>query len=97
MKILLDYLEAHQRGSIINRQEYLDKYNLAKETEAIQPMKLLQGAPLIVNVDGTYVKLDDLPNLVCDRRYKKYVNDYVSCIHNNEPTMKDIDLTWRRP
>ena len=53
MKVYLEYVRI--RKYFVNREEYLAKYDSSRGN-----YKLLTGAPLLINVDGNYMYLDDI-------------------------------------
>lgn len=85
--IFLDRYKALKHNSIVGREEYLNKYKL----EGSKVPRLLQGAPLIISVEGTYVLVNDLVDL-CDSKVKYFVNNWVSQIKiNGQPDT----IIWR--
>lgn len=89
MTIYLDRYRALKHKAIVDRQLYLLKYN-----NPLKPYQLLQGCPMIINVDGTYVELNKLP-MICERKYGGTVNDYVMAVRRNDPTI-NVTFRWRR-
>lgn len=101
MTVKLNYDAARRCGAIINREEYLQMYNFNKDTITVfkdaitQNMKLVVGAPLIMSVEGTYIKIDELPHL-CDYGVRAIVEEWVSCAHKALIPKTYIKFGWRR-
>ena len=55
---------------------------------------MLKGTPLLINVEGSYVKLEHLINLA-PNYMKEVVSGYVTCIRN-QIWPKDIEFMWSR-
>lgn len=88
MTIYLDYYKAN----IVDLGKYYETYDSNRQTYA-----LLKGAPLLVNVQGSYVKADDLPNLVVNKRFVIIVNQWLLEIRNPiEKDGKALNFRWRR-
>lgn len=87
MTILLNYYKA----KLVDREEFLQEYS------AISGYKMLNGTPLIVNVEGSCVKASDIPELLVSRRYSKQVNDWLMELRNpiNVGKIK-LEFKWRR-
>jgi len=72
MNIYLDYYKAH----IIDRKQFMDKYNLEKTDvngvpfRVIQPYKMLQGTPLLVSVEGSLIDSSTIMDLVVNRNHR---------------------------
>ena len=57
---------------------------------------MLQGAPIIVNVDGSYIKATDIPELIVNRKYAKLVSDWISELRSPlEIGGISLDFKWR--
>lgn len=88
MVIYLDYYKA----KIVDLKEYYETYDSNRQTYA-----MLKGAPLLVNVQGSYVKANDLPNLVVNKRFVIIVNQWLLELRNPiEKDGKALDFRWRR-
>lgn len=89
MTIYLDYYKANK----VDLKEYYRKYDDPKSS-----YKLLNGAPLLVNVEGHYVKANDLPDLVCNRRFIPLVNKWIMELKNpsNVSSRGTLDFKWKR-
>ena len=100
--IKLSLLNALKNGDIIDRNEYFNKYSVVKydingDTDwVIQPYKLLQGAPIIVCIEGHYVKVDSLPGLCINRSDRKNVINWVNDCHNNLAPGGEMNFEWKR-
>lgn len=91
MTILLDYY----RANIVDLKEYFDMYDNPRT-----PYKLLNGAPLLVNAQGSYVKAFDIPELVVNRSYRvlSAINQWLLELKNppNEPSKQVLNFVWRK-
>jgi hypothetical protein len=61
-----------------------------------QPMKLLIGAYTIVNVEGSYVKVDYLMSILTNREDLEYVSEWISSLKNPNIPFRIITYKWRR-
>lgn len=102
--IYLDYNKAVRNKLIVDREAYLEKYNvttLGADGEyginRSQPYRLLQGAPLIISIEGTYVCVNDLLELVTRPRYKATVNKFIQDCKSLCPNKEIIRWVWDRP
>lgn len=88
MTIYLDYYKA----KIVDRFKFYNTYS-----SNTGGYKLLKGSPLLVNVEGSYIRANDIPELLVSRKYAKQVNDWLAEL--KEPTNVGgiiIDFRWRR-
>lgn len=89
MTIKLNYHKAKP----VDLKEYYNKYT---DTDR-RTYRLLQGTPLIVNVEGTYIYVNDIPNILIDRRNIKDVDKWFSELRN--PMNKGgivLNFVWRK-
>lgn len=106
MTIYLEYEKA--RNYLVNRQEFLDRYSIHKEgvkrgddfivtimADTIkQPMQMLRGTPILVNVEGSYIAVQDLLKC-CKRKDYGKVLRYVKGVHGDGlPPV--LELRWQR-
>lgn len=87
--IYLDFYRANK----IDLKEFYAKY------DSKIGYKLLSGAPLVISIEGTYIKVDDLTNLVVNRSKAYIVNQWITEIRNpriqtNNHT--ELEFKWRR-
>jgi hypothetical protein len=88
MTIYLDYY----RAKIVDLNEYYNKYDSNRTTYS-----LLKGAPLLVNVEGSYIDANALPNLVCNKRFVIIVNQYLLELRNPiDKSKSTLNFKWRR-
>ena len=66
MKILLD----REKIKKVDLKKYYDKYSG-------NGYKILKGAPMIINIEGTYVYINDLPKAVHNKKFSFFANQYV--------------------
>lgn len=103
MTILLDRTKALKLDCIVDYKQYMNEFAVVKTSQTVredlvqQPMKLLTGAYTIVNVDGSYVKVDCLMSLLTNREDFKYVLEWISSLRNPTiPFRRMITYKWRR-
>ena len=58
--VYLSKKEAYEKGIVVDIKEYYDKYSKEKRNNSYS---MLQGAPLVINIDGTYVYLNKIPTM----------------------------------
>lgn len=106
MTVYLDYEKA--RPLLVNREAFLEKYSVNKtgvkrgENFIVtvmadtlkQPMQMLKGTPILVNVEGSYLKAQDLLKC-CKRKDYGKVLRYVKGVHG-EGLPPEINLRWQR-
>ena len=56
----LDYKKAKELGAIVDMKKYYEQYDVDTRSQ----YNLLQGAPIVINIEGTYVYLEKIPLLV---------------------------------
>ena len=75
----------------------VDRFKFYKTYSASNGYKMLNGTPLLVNVDGSYIRANDIPELLVSRKYAKQVNDWLAEL--KEPSNGGgiiINFKWRR-
>ena len=81
----------YRPDKVVDREKYLNTYS------ASTGYKMLQGTPLLVSVEGSYVKANDIPELLVSRKYAKQVNDWLLELRNPTNVGRTIiDFRWRR-
>lgn len=90
MIIKLNLDKALREGFIVDRNKFFDEYDSNR-----QSYNLLKGAPLLISVEGTYVYVNNLPNLVVNKYQGFIVNQWVSNVTKGI-TPKFITFVWRR-
>jgi len=90
----------YYKANLIDYKEYMNKFSIRKvdingfDGAVIQPYKLLIGAPQIINVEGSYIKLNDLLGLSSSKD-KPIVNAYIMAVKNSaEPPY--VEFKWKR-
>lgn len=90
------------KAKFVDYKDYMNKYAITKldvngfDDTIIQHYKLLNGAPQIINVEGSYVKLNNLLELSSPSD-QSIVNQYIMAIKNvDESPMPNIQFKWRR-
>lgn len=81
------------KAKLVNLREFYKTYDNNRQT-----YNLLKGAPLLVNVQGGYVEANDLPNLVCNRRFVPIVNQWLLELRNPIDTdhFTVLNFKWRK-
>ena len=102
---------ARKEGYLIDRNSYLESHSVVKNTvrrngeevstiksdKYIQPYRMLNGTRILYNIDGSYIYLDELPNLCNSRRDGEIANKFVTAIKNRtEETHNLIMFKWSR-
>ena len=81
----------YKPDKVVDREKYLNTYS------ASTGYKMLQGSPLLVSVEGTYVKCLDIPELLVSRKYAKKVMNWLMELKEPPNVGKTIiDFRWRR-
>lgn len=94
--ILLNLDKARKEGYLIDREKYLESHSVIKSTvkrngeeistiksdKYIQPYKMLNGTRILYNIEGSYIYLDELPNLCNNRKDGEIANKFVESIKN---------------
>lgn len=77
------YYLYYDKDKIIDLKQHINKYNYETSILGIHEPILGKGAPILVNVDGSYVKQSDIPSLFCKskKNYKEY-DEYCWCRDN---------------
>lgn len=91
MNIYLDYYKAVREHKIVNRESFYAKYG------SRPGHKMLQGTPLVINIEGTYIKVDDLVDLITNRSLVPIVLKWM--IATKQPILSNPPFTrfrWRR-
>lgn len=91
MRVYLDYHKAARENKIIDQKYFHTKY------DGKSGYKMLSGTPLIISIEGTYVKVGDLTSLVTNELQASAVNNWVSS--TKQPLLADppfIQFYWRR-
>lgn len=91
MIVLLDYYKA----KTVDLKEYYDIYDNHRAS-----YKLLNGAPILVNAQGRYIKAFDIPELVVNRnqRVLSAVNKWIMELKSpsNVTNMEILEFRWKR-
>ncbi len=102
MTIYLDYYKA----KLVDRGKFMEKYNLEKVDvngvpfRVIQPYKLLVGAPLLLNVEGSCIKVNDVMDLIVNRNQRTLaaVNRWLAELKDPSNVCDGVilDFKWKR-
>ena len=81
---------------LIDRVEYLKQWDMPRK------YRLVQNAPLIINIDGLVVRVVDIPKLLIDSRDNATIEEWLSdclcgqAIYNNDGDKKtNIKFVWK--
>lgn len=80
-----------------NKDKIVDRFKFYNTYSASNGYKMLQGTPIIVNIEGSYIKANDIPELLVSRKYAKQVMDWL--MELKEPSNVGgtiITFRWRR-
>ena len=89
--IYLNRNELKKAGAIVDIREFYEKYSLDKRNNSYS---MLQNAPIIMNVGGTYVSLTKLATL--DIKGKYLIEQYLREIRNPiESKVPFLCLKWK--
>ncbi len=92
MVVILNYWKEHKE---VDLKDYYRKYDNPRAQ-----YKLLQGAPLLVNVEGHYLEAYDIPNLIVNRsqRVLSEVNKWLSELRmpSNVDGGVILEFRWRK-
>ncbi len=87
MKIYLRY----------NKDKVIDRDKFLNEHASNSGYKMLNGTPILVNVDGSYIKVTDIPDLLVSKKYAKQVNDWLAELKQPLKTSElNLEFRWRR-
>lgn len=87
--IYLDYNIARIQNLIVDREQFIKKYDIEDKYQ------LTQGAPILINVDGSYVNSNDLLNL-CKPYQKMTVNKWLIGLKHPTESLNYLEFKWRR-
>lgn len=78
---------------------YLDRYKAYKFDAIVDTKSLFnkhKGMPFHVSVEGTYVKCDELLNILCDIRQWRDVNKWIGELRNPPNVGNIMIYRWKR-
>ena len=94
----LKFDKTKKRKYAVDIKEFFDRYQSHKEYQeheyrvAADGYKMLIGTPLLVNIDGTYVKAEDLPKICNSSPFLLY--NYLSLLKNPQEGSEMWNLIW---
>ena len=78
------------KARIVDRNKFLEEHDASKQT-----YKMLKETPLLICIEGSYIAVDDLPNLVANKCHGFIVSQWVLNVKSgNIPAF--ITYKWRR-
>lgn len=89
--VYLDYYKAIRGHKVVNLKSFYEKYS------GKSSYKMISGTPLIINIEGTYVKIDDLIELIINRSLVPIVLKWISA--TKQPLLSEppfIQFYWRK-
>ncbi len=90
MTIRLDLTKALRDNLLVDRNKYLEEHDCPGPA-----LKMLKGTSLLISIEGSYINIDDLPNLVVNKYQGSVVNQWVSNVKRAvEPAL--LVFKWRR-
>ncbi len=82
---------------LIDRVEYLKQYDISRK------YRLVQNAPLIINIDGLVVKVVDIPKLLVNSRDNALIAEWLNDCFTGQATLDEngekkmnIRFIWRK-
>lgn len=81
------YLDRDKLTQKINREEFQKKYTVNADgnyENSIQPYMMALGTPLIISVEGCYIPVDHLPDLVRNKYLRSFTNQFVIALKHPE-------------
>lgn len=81
--VYLMYNKAHP----IDRKEFMAKYSNTAQSKFAPSAtySMMKGTPILVNVEGTLIEADTLPEILKNRYNAEDVNKFMSCIKSDRP------------
>lgn len=58
------YYLYYNKDKVIDLKEHIKKYNYETPILGVHNPMLAKGAPILINVDGSYIKESDIPGLI---------------------------------
>lgn len=77
----------YKKEYVVDRENFINTYS--------GPINMLKGAPLLFNVEGTYINIEHLVD-IAPLSERHTVSLFVTCIRN-AILPKFIEFKWRRP
>lgn len=107
--IYLSLDKARREGYLVDRNSYLESHSVVKSTvkrngeeistiksdKYLQPYRMLNGTRILFNIEGSYIYLDELPNLCNSRKDGEIANKFVAAI-KNQLEFDPIIFKWKR-
>ena len=87
----LNYIKARNISAIVDREYMLERY-----TNPLNPAKIINGMPLTVNVEGSYVKVNDIMELVVNRQALREISKWIEELKNPCGVGKPVTFRWAR-
>lgn len=94
----LRFDKSKRREYAVDVKEFFEKYQPKKEYQEYEyrvcamGYKMLIGTPILINIDGTYVKSDDLPKICKSSPFLLY--SYLSLLKNPSEGKEVWNLIW---
>lgn len=81
--IYLEYTKARKLNIIVDRKRYFENFEIGYR-------------PFIMSVEGTYVKIMDILDILCDNSQRERVNDWISSVRRANYPRDRLVFYWRR-
>ena len=88
---ILKFDKSKRREYSVDIKEYFEKYQIKKDNIS-SGYKMLVGTPVLLNIEGTYVKSDDLPK-IC-KSSPSLLYNYLSLLKNPSEGKEVWYLIW---
>lgn len=81
--IYLEYTKARKLNIIVDRNKYLENFEIGYR-------------PFIMSVEGTYVKVMDILDILCDNSQRERVNAWISSVRRANYPRERLIFHWGR-
>ena len=83
MKKRKSIILTYDATKVVDLKEFQEQW---QEKNSTIP-RMMKGAPIVINIKGTYIKLNDLPSLVKFPNQKFLVQQYVCAIQKQDENL----------
>lgn len=100
--VKLNYIKAKKENWLIDYKEFMNKYSVVnksvtiRQEDIIQPYKMMLGTPKLINIEGSYISVDNLFELALNN--KNLVSKYISTLKSaaDDKEYCYIEFKWDR-
>ena len=77
----------YNKARPVDRKEFMAKYSCVTQSKfaSSATYSMMKGTPILVNVEGTLIEADTLPEILKNRHNAEDVNKFMSCIKSDRP------------